>query len=71
MRGDSGEQLPIYFAINVEAELPSNHPLHEVHRRIEPPRFDSAPAEVALIAPLREKPSAGRRADSAAALSAG
>jgi len=33
MRGDSSKQLPMYFAINVEAELPSNHPLRAIKRR--------------------------------------
>lgn len=33
MRGASSKQLPMYFAINVEAELPSNHPLRAIKRR--------------------------------------
>jgi hypothetical protein len=33
MRGDSSKQLPMYFAINVETELPSNHALRAIKRR--------------------------------------
>jgi transposase len=33
MRGDAKKQLPMYFVINVEAELPSNHPLRAIKRR--------------------------------------
>jgi len=33
MRGDSSKQMPMYFVINLEAELPSNHPLRAIKRR--------------------------------------
>ena len=33
MRGDAKKQLPMYFVINVEAELPSNHPVRAIKRR--------------------------------------
>jgi len=33
MRGDARKQLPMYFVINVEAELSSNHPLRAIKRR--------------------------------------
>jgi transposase len=33
MRGNAKKQLPMFFAINVEAELPSNHPLRAIKRR--------------------------------------
>jgi len=33
MRGDAKKQLPMYFVINVEAELPSSHPLRAIKRR--------------------------------------
>ena len=33
MRGDAKKQLPMYFVINVEAELAPNNPLRAIKRR--------------------------------------
>jgi transposase len=33
MRGDASKQVPMYFVINVEAELPSSRPLRAIKRR--------------------------------------
>ena len=61
MRGNAKKQLPMFFAINVEAELPSNHPLRAIKRRADAilasmsRDFDAAYSEIGRpsIAPER------------------
>ena len=33
MRGNASKQIPMFYAINIEAELPADHPLRAIKRR--------------------------------------